>query len=617
VPDTELTKGEETPIEAGARHRGATHERFVSRYRVWIVIAGLAAVLACAVVADVAFSWGRVHPGVRMAGVSVGSMMPDTARVALSDAFARSESSTVNVTWEGRDFPVTAAQLGVALDTTASLDAAMAVGRAGSLPEVIYERIVATFSGIDVAPRMSTDPTATSLALDAIAAEVGDPPVDASVSVSGTALKVAPSHTGRALDRDATGRALVAAFARGERTVPAVVVAAAPAVSDAEAQRAADSATALISGPVHISFESRSLDVPRETVASWLVFVQAGTPGGGSGTASGALTPSFDTTRVADSVFLLTNGLGRPAKNASFAADHGPVRVVPGQVGLAADVGALATGLVASCAPGGSRSVVLTMKETQPALTTEAAKEMGISDRISTFTTSYSTANPARTNNVHLLAKAFNGKLVAPGAVFSFNGTAGQRTAAKGYQEAPAIVKGKLVPQLGGGVCQVGTTFFNTVFFSGLPIIERHNHSFYISHYPTGRDATVSWGGPDFKFKNDTKGWILIRTAVTASTLTISLYGTDPGYDVQYTTGPFTDVVPHGVQVVKDAKLPVGRRVVEDPGVDGRTVVVKRTVYLAGVLVRQDSFVSHYNPKIEVVRVGTKPSTTPSSTPSP
>jgi vancomycin resistance protein YoaR len=166
-------------------------------------------------------------------------------------------------------------------------------------------------------------------------------------------------------------------------------------------------------------------------------------------------------------------------------------------------------------------------------------------------------------------------------------------------------------------VCQVGTTFFNTVFFSGLPIIERHNHSFYISHYPTGRDATVSWGGPDFKFKNDTKGWILIRTAVTASTLTISLYGTDPGYDVQYTTGPFTDVVPHGVQEVKDARLPVGRRVVEDPGVDGRTIVVKRTVYLAGVVVRQDSFVSHYNPKVEVVRVGTKPSTTPSGTPGP
>ena len=77
--------------------------------------------------------------------------------------------------------------------------------------------------------------------------------------------------------------------------------------------------------------------------------------------------------------------------------------------------------------------------------------------------------------------------------------------------EAPAIVQGRLVPQLGGGICQVGTTVFNTVFFSGLPVIERHNHSQYISHYPKGRDATVSWGGPDFKFKNDTKTWVLLE----------------------------------------------------------------------------------------------------------
>ncbi len=98
----------------------------------------------------------------------------------------------------------------------------------------------------------------------------------------------------------------------------------------------------------------------------------------------------------------------------------------------------------------------------------------------------------------------WTGRCIAPGETFSFNGTVGPRTAEKGYQEAGAIVNGELVPQLGGGICQVGTTIFNTVFESGLPVVERHNHSFYISHYPKGRDATVSWGGPDFKFRNDT-----------------------------------------------------------------------------------------------------------------
>jgi vancomycin resistance protein YoaR len=168
-------------------------------------------------------------------------------------------------------------------------------------------------------------------------------------------------------------------------------------------------------------------------------------------------------------------------------------------------------------------------------------------------------------------------------------------------------------------VCQVGTTFFNTVFFSGLPVIERHNHSFYISHYPKGRDATVSWGGPDFKFRNDTANWILIRTAVTASTLTIALYGTDPGYDVHYSTGPFTDVVPHKVVEVPDPARKKGSRLVEDGGVDGCSCVVVRTVYgKDGQVVRKDTFVSHYDPKTETVRVGTKePSVTPTGTVTP
>jgi len=262
---------------------------------------------------------------------------------------------------------------------------------------------------------------------------------------------------------------------------------------------------------------------------------------------------------------------------------------------------------------GTARKAAVKLVETQPKLTTAAAKEMGISDRISSYTTTYAGSSSARVNNVHKLAKALDMKLVPPGGVFSFNGAAGERTAAKGYQEAPAIVDGKLVPQLGGGVCQVGTTFFNAVFFSGLPVVERRNHSFYISHYPKGRDATVSWGGPDFKFKNDTKGWILIRTATTSSSLTISLYGTDPGYEVEYKTGDFTNVVPHKVDVIKDPKLKKGMRIVEDGGVDGCRVTVTRTVYKGGEVVRKDTFVSNYGSKTEVVRVGTKVASKPTT----
>jgi vancomycin resistance protein YoaR len=216
--------------------------------------------------------------------------------------------------------------------------------------------------------------------------------------------------------------------------------------------------------------------------------------------------------------------------------------------------------------------------------------------------------NAPRVNNIQTLASALDGTLIPPGGQFSFNGTVGPRTAEKGYQEGGTIVGGRLVPTLGGGICQVSTTLFNSVFLSGLQVDQRLNHSFYISHYPKGRDATVSWGGPDFKFTNDTSSWVLIATGYSNSSVTISLYGTDPGYRVEYETGPWTDVKPHDVKEIEDDTLEEGVRIVEDGGVDGRTIVVTRKVYdEAGELVREDSFRSRYNPKTEYVRVGTKP----------
>ena len=118
--------------------------------------------------------------------------------------------------------------------------------------------------------------------------------------------------------------------------------------------------------------------------------------------------------------------------------------------------------------------------------------------------------------------------MIKPGDTFSFNDRVGPRTVERGFREGQMIIGSLLLPSIGGGVCQTATTLFNNAFELGLPIVERHNHSFYISHYPMGRDATVSWGGPDFVFKNDLKTGILIKTRYTSTTLTFSFFGTDP-----------------------------------------------------------------------------------------
>jgi vancomycin resistance protein YoaR len=288
-------------------------------------------------------------------------------------------------------------------------------------------------------------------------------------------------------------------------------------------------------------------------------------------------------------------------------AEGSSVSIVPSRDGVGPDVAALARDLTAELAdPTGARAVELRTKVTSPSLTTTQARDMGIRERISTFSTAYSGGTAARLNNIRVLAQSLNGELVGPGDTFSLNDAVGERTASKGYQEANAIVRGKLVTQIGGGICQVATTLFNAVFLSGLPIAERVNHSFFISHYPMGRDATVSWGGPDLRWKNTTSKWVLVSATLSGDSIAVSLYGTSPGYDVSYSTVPFTNSVPFKTVKVKDPLQPVGTQTVFQPGENGGKTVVTRVVKKNGAVVRTNTFTSEYTPVDETVAVGSK-----------
>src|SRR6266571_547952 len=150
---------------------------------------------------------------------------------------------------------------------------------------------------------------------------------------------------------------------------------------------------------------------------------------------------------------------------------------------------------------------------------------MHITGPVSSYTTVYG-GEPNRIHNVQLVSRLIDGHVIAPGATFSFNQATGARTAQKGFLVAPVIINGELGTGLGGGVCQVSTTVFNAAYEAGLPITARTNHALYISHYPQGRDATVDYPDVDLKFVNDTGHWLLLRTWVGSSSLTVNLYGT-------------------------------------------------------------------------------------------
>ncbi|WP_404459078.1 VanW family protein [Oceanobacillus kapialis] len=133
------------------------------------------------------------------------------------------------------------------------------------------------------------------------------------------------------------------------------------------------------------------------------------------------------------------------------------------------------------------------------------ARELG------SYVTYYKKENKERAENIALAAAAIDSHVIFPGEVFSFNEIVGERTVERGYKRAPVIVKGELSEDIGGGICQVSSTLFNAVDLKGIQIVERYAHSRRVPYVPEGRDATVSWWGPDFVFKNKYNQPVLIR----------------------------------------------------------------------------------------------------------
>jgi len=141
--------------------------------------------------------------------------------------------------------------------------------------------------------------------------------------------------------------------------------------------------------------------------------------------------------------------------------------------------------------------------------------------------TSFNNSNKKRTNNIKLAVAAINNYVIFPGETFSFNRVVGKRTAAKGYLKAKVIVRGEYAEDIGGGICQVSSTLFNAVDNAGLKIVQRFSHSRKVPYIPPGRDATVSWYGPDFVFKNKYNQPVLIQAKTLGNLLIIKLYSSD------------------------------------------------------------------------------------------
>jgi hypothetical protein len=289
------------------------------------------------------------------------------------------------------------------------------------------------------------------------------------------------------------------------------------------------------------------------------------------------------------------------------------VRLEPGQSAVRVLPGLLARQLERMVGAGASVASAELLERPAP-FSDDMARAGLPTHLIGTFTT-YFTAGAARNLNITRLAATMDDLVVAPGDELSVNRTSGERRCEDGYVPAGTIVRGELIDTCGGGVSQFGTTIYNAAFFAGLPIPRWQAHSFYISRYPMGREATLSYPELDVRFINDTQGWIVVRTSTTPTSVTVSLYGI-PHYAAVTATHsqPRSFTTFTTVERPTTALSPGARRVLQAGG-GGFTVDVRRTwIPLDGQEAPpSERIVTVYRPQQRIVEVGVG---TPDRTPS-
>ncbi len=310
--------------------------------------------------------------------------------------------------------------------------------------------------------------------------------------------------------------------------------------------------------------------------------------------------------------------MGTPGVNATFEMDFDvepyALKLVEGTNGEGLDRDATATALTQAALSTTGRSVEVVLKSIPPDMTTEEVEAMGIKDVLGDYKTSPYVGTKDRQRNVRLGTKLCSGVFLAPGEEFNTDQRLGIRDAAHGWAMAPGITgPGKLEDVFGGGICQVSTTLFNAALLAGLEITKRYNHSIFINHYPDGRDATVTAGGKNMCFRNDTDHYVFIYGWSTGINTRFWIWGVNDGRKVlPIKFSGFSGLTAFPTQTIINKSLPPGTTKEIFEGQKSRRCSIARTVVYADGTQKTVTFSSYYPMMPKVVETNPK-ATTPTT----
>lgn len=563
---------------------------------------------------------GRIFPGVSVAGVDLSGLSPNDAALKLSQTLSYPITGKVLFRDGDKVWVASPAELGMVFDPSASALAAYDYGRKGGLFKALSGQVGARGLGADVAPVIIFDQRVAYTYLQNIAAQVNQSVVEATLRVEGTNVVAEPGKIGRMINLDATLIYLgsqLQSFRDGE--VPLVIQEAAPKLLDVSSQ--AEAARRILSQPLTIVVPNSregdpgpwTYDIP---VLANMLSVQVVENGGVAD-----LRVGLDPNALRGSLNDLKVLVDRTPKNARFVFNDSTLQIEPisaSAIGRTMDVEASITAINDALLRG-EHTVNLVVAEQAPAVQdTATGSELGIVQLVAKQTTYFYGSSEARIQNITTAAAQYDGLLVAPGETFSMGSVLGDVSLENGYAEALIIYGGRTIKGVGGGVCQVSTTLFRTVFMAGFPVVERYSHAYRVSYYEmdasgsvdtkfAGLDATVYFPLVDFKFVNDTPYWMLMETDVNvgARTITWKIYSTSDGRSVTWeTTGPTNTVPPPEPVFEENPELEANELKQVDYAAEGADVTVTRTVWKDGLVYFTDEFRTHYEPWAAICQFG-------------
>ncbi len=556
---------------------------------------------------------GRIYPGVKIFGVDVGGLSQSAASAKLTQSFAYPQHGSIFLQDGDQVWKATPAELGLFLDPEASAKRAYLVGRSGNVVQNTETQLRNARSPLNLAPVLVFDQRMAQDYLVKLADQIDKPVIETSLGLNGMDVVVNAGQKGREMDLQ-TSLDLLSAQLQSlqDGAINLVVKETPPLIGDVSQE--AELARTMLKEPLVLSLPDGQPDqttlgpwtLDQRTLAAMLVIEQTQQADGGLGY---QVTIKSDLLRT----YLknLAPNLNVDPQNAryTFNDDSKQLEVIQhAVVGRALDVEATIKSIKDHMSRGDHTvNVVLTL--TKPVANDETTgKDLGITELIHAETSYFYGSPAARVQNIKAAAAKFHGLLVPPNSVFSMAEALGDISLDNGYAEALIIANGKTITGVGGGVCQVSTTLFREVFFSGYPIVERHAHAYRVSYYEkiagnrinpdfAGLDATVFVPLVDLKFKNDTPYWLLMETYVNpaASSITWKFYSTSDGRQVSWdTTGPVNIVKAPDPVYKENPDLPKGKINQVDYSADGADVTVTRTVTRDNEVIISDTIKTHY-----------------------